>query len=135
MVANREFWAKVCVKGEDGLPDYAATKEQLKLYIALIKNDQERVLECLLAIFADCPLMAHVRKPDLQTQVCMRLEPRNMASWDDLRERTAEVIANAVKEDGSKQFPIDRRTGVSNPFYIEPAPDSRARAAAGNARG
>ena len=123
---NREFWFKVCVRGADGEIDYNATKAELKLYCELVKHDQERVKECIDAILRDAPLHAHVLKPNIQTSVCMRLAPADMSVWDDLRERAAEVLA--------RHYKIERKSGVVNPFYVAPPPDSRTLAQNGNVR-
>lgn len=123
---NREFWFKVCVRGADGEIDYEATKRDLKQYIASDKHDQDRVKECIDQILKDSPLHSHALKPNIQTSVCMRLAPADMNCWNDLRERTAEVLA--------KHYKIERKSGVVNPYYVAPAPDSRQAALAGNVR-
>ena len=123
---NREFWSKVVVRGADGEIDYNATKAELKQFCELIKLDQERVKECVDAILKDCALHSHVLKPNIQGAVCNRLAPADMSVWNDLRERTAEVLA--------RHYKIERKSGVINPYYEAPAPDSRQAAANGNAR-
>ena len=123
---NREFWSKVLVRKENGEPDYEATKADLKAFLTLLANDQEKVGEALKGIFQGMPSHEHIRKPDALFMVCHRIAPNDMGLWDALKERAAEVVA--------RDYKVNRHCGIVNPFYVEPPPDSRTKAASGNVR-
>jgi hypothetical protein len=125
-IQNYDAWLKVMVRDADGNFDYQATKAVLKTVCELQKADEDRILACVLEVMKECHLHSHLTKPVLQCAVKQRLAPNDMMAWPELDARSAEVIA--------RHFKIERKSGVMNPHYAPPPPNSRQAIAAGNAR-
>jgi hypothetical protein len=106
----------------------ADVQTELESFYALRTADQEKAKEVIHEVFRASSKLSHLRKPDLMAVVVRRMAGDSMdpALIDALQERCAAVI--------DQDFKIERKSGVVNPHYVEPAPSSRELAQGGAVR-
>lgn len=121
---NWDLLSKLC-RGRS----LAEVQTELESFYALKASDEEKAAELVKALFQNASKLSHLRKPDVIGAVVRRMAGDSMdpALIDALNDRVESVLARDYKIEA-------KRLGVKNPFFVEPAPDSRAMATNGNVR-
>ena len=107
------------VRGTDGNYDLEASiakfSDEAATYTALHQNDQEKIREAMLGVFAPNPKLT-LNVPALCTLVLNKVWDQNPASYGPLAERIKEVLSgsedsNGVKSPGIREIVVERGPG------------------------